>query len=127
MKKILNVLLFLSVVFMAGSCSESYTFGHDNLFYTGPDGETYCRMVQKYNLSSASGKLPILLSYSGSWDASIVEEDIDWAFIDRTSGNGTGYIRLFYTTNTGDKRTLTLRLACDNGENVEITVTQKAK
>lgn len=127
MKKILKVLFFLSVVFTTASCSESYTFGHDDMFYTGPDGETYCYMVQKYNLSSSSGKLPIMLSYTGSWEASIVENDVNWAFIDRTSGNGTGYIRLFYTTNTGDKRTLTLRLSCDNGENVEITVTQKGK
>ena len=70
-----------------------------------------------------SGILPIYISYSGSWEAFIPEEDVDWAFLEKTKGRGTGYLNLCYTTNKDIMRTLTIRMVFDSGETVDITTT----
>ena len=126
MKRILFISVMLSAALMAGSCSDVYEFGYDSMYYTGPEGEEGCYIPQEYNLTYESGKLPLYITYSGSWEAYIVE-DVDWAFMDRRSGKGPGYVRLFYTTNKGEQRILTARVSLDNGDVVDIAVNQKAK
>lgn len=126
MKRILFISAILSAALMAAGCSDAYEFGYDSMYYTGPDGEDGCYIPREYNLGSESGRLPVYITYAGAWEVSIAQ-DTDWAFIDRNCGRGPGYVRLFYTTNKGQQRTLTINVAADNGEIVGITVNQKEK
>ena len=127
MKRLLLILSVLSVAVLADSCSKPYEFGRDHMYYTGPDGVEYCYMPREYTLAWENGTLPIYMSYTGSWEAFIVESDADWAFIENTQGKGTGYLNLCYTSNRNIMRTLTIRVLFDNEEVVDITINQKAK
>ncbi len=126
MKKTLFISAIISAALVTAGCSDAYEFGYDSMYYTGPDGEEGCYIPREYNLDCGSGKLPVYVTYAGEWEVSIAQET-DWAFIDRAGGSGPGYFRLFYTTNKGQQRTLTLRVASDRGGLVEITVNQKEK
>ena len=127
MKRLLIILSVLSAAVLADSCSKPYEYGRDKMYYTGPDGVEYCFMPQEYDLGWETGTLPIHMSYSGSWEAFIVEEDADWAFLEKTKGQGTGYLNLCYTSNKGIMRTLTIRILFDNDEMVDIIINQNAK
>lgn len=126
MKKLIQILIVMSAVLMPFGCSERFEHEYDSLYYMGPDTTEYCHMPLKYSLSSSSGKLPVLVTYSGSWDASL-DSLTDWAFLDRKSGDGIGYIRMFYTSNPDTLRTTAITLVCDNGDEAQIIVEQKGK
>ncbi len=126
MKKLIYILTVMSTVLMSFGCSERFEHDYDSLYYMGPDTTEYCHMPLKYSLSSSSGKLPVLVTYSGSWDASL-DSLTDWAFLDRKSGDGIGYIRMFYTSNPDTLRTTAITLVCDNGDEAQIIVEQKGK
>jgi hypothetical protein len=121
-----NIFYLVSVLFAAlvlSSC-EKETAGYDTLYGVGPDGQTYCRIPQLYNIAKVGGKLLILVDYSGQWEIEL-DPQTTWAFLDRTNGKGQEYVRLCYDGNTtASERQAVVTLSCDNGETVDISVIQ---
>ena len=123
MKKLFYLLSVLFAAFAFSSC-EKETAGHDTLYGIGPDGQTYCRIPQLYNIAKVGGKLLILVDYSGEWKISL-DSLTSWAFLDRTHGRGQEYVRFCFDGNTTtSERQATVTLFCDNGETVDISVIQ---
>ena len=116
-----NIFYLVSVLFAAlvfSSCEK------ENLYGVGPDGQTYCRIPQLYNIGKVGGKLLILVDYPGQWEVSL-DQQTTWAFLDRTNGKGLEYVRLCYDGNTtASERQAVVTLSCDNGETVDISVIQ---
>ncbi len=123
MKKILYMMSVLFAALLMGSCQKEPA-GYDSLYRVGPDGEKYCLLPQLYKIAKVGDRLLILVDYSGAWEVSL-DEQTDWAFLDRTSGHGQEYVRLCYNgNNTTSERTATVTITCDNGESVAISIIQ---
>ena len=123
MKRITGILIvfFLS---LAASCSKAYEENYDSLFRTDAEGRQVPRMFTSYDLTSATGKLPVTVYYSGNWNLHFAEES-SWAYLDRTEGKGVITIHVVYLQNdSGLGRSLTLKLECDNGESLDIGINQ---
>ncbi len=134
MKKLQYYAAVLVTLCCTASCSERYAETWDSLYYTDQYGERVCRMYETYTLNNDSDgsntdfpfSQPIAVYYSGSWTAEIVTE-CGWGYVDRAGGKGVHYIHFTYLQNsTGEERYAILRIKCDNGESVDITLTQKS-
>lgn len=124
MKRIIKLLFALSLLAAAPSCSKDYEERYDSIFRTDFDGNKVPIMFTWYDVNSSTGTLAIVIYYSGGWTVGFAD-DPDWAYIDRTSGHGVHYIHVGYLQNgTGADRSLLLKLRCDNGEELEITINQ---
>lgn len=123
MKHIFYKLVLASAIVLSSGCTKD-NLGYESIYTTGPDGKEYCCIQQTYNVGIVAGKLLIMANYSGAWEMSL-DPSVDWAFLDKTSGNGLEYVRLHYNPNvTGTERTALITFTCDNGQVAEITVNQ---
>lgn len=112
------------MMFSISSCSKDYVEEYNSIYRTDAEGNTVPRMFTWYDVTSSTGTLAIAIYYSGSWTISFAEEP-DWAYLDKTSGEGVQYIHVGYLqNNTGNNRSLLLKLSCDNGESLDITINQ---
>ncbi|MBR0247191.1 MAG: BACON domain-containing protein [Bacteroidales bacterium] len=124
MKRQLVILLTVFLGVFAISCSKTYEETYPSLFRTDEAGNRVPRMFTWYDISSASGTLAIPIYYSGNWQIRFAEEST-WAYLDRNSGTGVVPLHVGYLQNsTGATRTLILKLTCDNGELLDITIIQ---
>lgn len=124
MKRIFQVSLFVLSMLAAVSCSKEYEEKYDSIYRTDAEGNEVPRMFTWYDIASSTGTLPIVIYYSGSWTVDFAEEP-GWAYLDRKSGTGVSYIHVGYLqNNTGNNRSLLLKLSCDNGETLDITINQ---
>ncbi len=55
------------------------------------------------NLSAQAGSTPVLVYSNTQWKVSLTE-DVDWAGIDRLSGEGMGQVKFNYAENYGPER-----------------------
>lgn len=73
--------------------------------------------------SFEEGHCFITVFSNGSWNIEIAPA-VDWARLDRASGEGIGYVRFDYDENlSGDERSATV-LVTGQGKSCEITVNQ---
>ena len=113
------------------ACEDIYEDEYDSLFHKDAEGNEVCYMRTNYKIGWSVTKVPFMVYYSGSWKAFFKEDEsqpeVDWAFLDRSSGKGVGFLRLCCTTNTGADRSVVVVIKCDNGESVDIRFTQEGK
>lgn len=78
-------------------------------------------------LSNTGGSFTVSVTSAGEWNASVTNGS-DWLSISRSTGDGNGDLRLFFTDNTqGDKREGTVKVVQKSGNTPleqEITVEQ---
>lgn len=121
-----NIFRILLLVLILASCDKAYEESYPSLYRTDKDGNEVPIMFTNYEITAPTGELAIVVYYSGKWTASFTSET-DWAYIDREQGEGIKFLHLGYLRNdSGNNRSLILRIDADNGENLEITITQAA-
>lgn len=128
MKAMQNRILILLTAFFAllsvSSCEKKFEENYPSIFRTDAQGDKVALMTTSYNVQSDNGSLPILVTYSGSWTISFTEP-CTWAYLDRPEGRGVKYFHVGYLRNdSGEARTVTVKLVCDNGETLEIAINQ---
>lgn len=92
MKHIFISLLVGAGLLCAASCQQKAEF--DN-----PLG----LLTDETNLSAEAGSTPIIVYSNTQWKVSLTE-NVDWAGIDRLSGEGMGQVRFDYAENYGPER-----------------------
>lgn len=115
MKRFLLFLVLFLTLLVTGGCSRAYKDTYDHLRVD--------RVLLK--LQAEEGTIPIMVYYSGSWQAAL-DETCDWASLDMSSGTGITAIHLHYQENMLTARETTLTLSNDKDEPVTITITQNA-
>ena len=60
-------------------------------------------LTNSTSLSAEAGSTPILVYSNTQWTVSLTE-DVDWAGIDRLSGEGMGQVKFNYAENYGPER-----------------------
>lgn len=124
MKRLLTILTVIAGLIVAWSCSKDYVETYDTLFRTDAEGNSVPRMFTWYDVTSSTGTLAIVVYYSGEWTVNFADEP-DWAYLDKTGGKGVQYIHVGYLqNNSSNTRALLLKLNCDNGESLDITINQ---
>lgn len=124
MKRIFQLSFIALSMLAVVSCGKEYEEKYMSIYRTDAEGNEVPRMFTWYDITSSTGTLPIVIYYSGSWTVDFAEEP-GWAYLDRTSGSGVSYIHVGYLqNNTGNNRSLLLKLSCDNGETLGITINQ---
>ena len=114
-KKILYALASACLLLAAVSCTEKYR-----------DEYKHLRVDRTYlKLESEGGEIPIMVYYSGSWNVAI-DEDCNWASLDRTSGKGIGTIHFNCEKNSFTARETNLTLSNDKKESITINIVQNA-
>jgi len=115
MKRCLLLFLLSLTLLAAVGCARAYQDRYDSLRVD--------RTLLK--LPSEEGTIPIMVYYSGSWQASL-DETCDWASLDAASGTGITTLHLHYQENILTARETTLTLSNDKDDPVTITITQNA-
>ena len=78
----------------------------------------------EFTVSSDAEKVLVAIYYSGSWTASLSGGD-SWATLDKTSGSGVTYNKVFLKKNTGPSRKTVITIKADNGDEMSVDLTQK--
>lgn len=116
------------------SCDKKYDDYYGSLYYYDSYGERQCRMIESYNLNNDPGYTrndnpfvkSICVYYSGHWTVEILDE-CEWAYLSKSEGTGVHYFNFCYEQNTtGEDRCAIVRLTCDNGEELDITLNQSS-
>ena len=98
MKQTLKYLTsILAILALFSSCNREFEwegFGVNN-----DDSDEHCISLEK----DSEGSTRISVYSDSAWTAEL-ENDIDWATISNTSGNGNGYILFNYKTNRQKQR-----------------------
>ena len=118
--------IMLSMIIILASCSKDYVEDYSSIYRTDKDGNKICRMFTSYDFGSSTATHAIVIYYSGKWEIDFVEP-VDWAYVDRTAGEGVTFLHVGLLQNDGTERMAVLRLKCDNGETADITITQASK
>ena len=86
-------IIIASILFLSGvvACSNRYEI------------EGFRTQTDRYHLSKAEGKTPVIVYAGGQWKASLTEQ-VSWASLDRNSGDGLGQVMFSFTENTGLSR-----------------------
>lgn len=106
------------------SCEKRFEEHYESIYRTDADGNQVARMITSYKVQSDNGSLPIIVTYSGSWKVSFTQA-CTWAYLDRNSEHGVRYFHVGYLRNdSGQTRSVTVKLECDNGESLEIEINQ---
>ena len=116
----------LSMIIILASCNKDYVEDYSSIYRTDKDGNKICRMFTSYDLGSSTATHAMVIYYSGKWEIDFVEP-VDWAYVDRTVGEGVMFLHVGLLQNDGAERMAVLRLKCDNGETADITITQASK
>ena len=116
----------ISMMFVLASCSKDYVEDYSSIYRIDEDGNKICRMFTSYDFGSSTATHAMVIYYSGKWEIDFVEP-VDWAYVDRTVGEGVTFLHVGLLQNDGAERMAVLRLKCDNGETADITITQASK
>ncbi len=109
------VIAILCALMFAASCQTAYR-----------DEYPHLRVDRTYlKIPSDAGSIAIMVYYSGSWTAAL-DEECDWASLDRRSGSGISAIHLEFGQNLLEARETSLTLSGGADEPVTITITQNA-
>ena len=65
--------------------------------------EGFRTQTDRYHLSAAEGKTPVIVYAGGQWKAFLTEQ-VSWASLDKASGDGLGQVMFSFTENTGLSR-----------------------
>lgn len=118
--------IMFSLLSVLASCSKEYVEDYSSIYRTDKDGNKICRMFTSYDYNSSTATHAMVIYYSGKWEIDFVES-VDWAYVDRTAGEGVTFLHVGLLQNDGAERMAVLRLKCDNGETADITITQASK
>lgn len=107
-----TAVLAAAVSTMICGCEKTYEFSHGIGF------------ISEYNvLSTDAGSTPVLVFSNTDWTAAF-DTQVDWAYLDRLSGTGDGYVKFVYEQNYGRSRAVTI-VAGGGGETATLRMWQK--
>ena len=95
--------LMLSMMFVLVSCSKDYVEEYSSIYCTDEDGNKTCRMFTSYDFGASTATHAMIIYYSGKWEVDFVEP-VDWAYIDRTVGEGITFLHVGLLQNDGVER-----------------------
>lgn len=108
-----TIALALSVCAVLTGCEKTYEFSHG------------VGMISSYNvLGIDAGSTPVLIFSNTTWTAAF-DQNVDWAYIDRTEGEGDGELKFHYQQNYGRSRAVTI-VVTGGGETATLRMWQKA-
>ena len=107
----------VAILALFSSCNREYEW--DGFGVNNDDSDEHCISLEK----DSEGSTRISVYSDSAWTAEL-ENDIDWATISNTSGNGNGYILFNYKTNRDAIRRAFV-LVHSKGETKRIMIVQK--
>lgn len=114
-KTVIRLCLALCLMLCAAACNKPYKDEYGSL-----------RVDRTFLLlGSSSDTIPIMVYYSGKWEA-VLDESCEWAEVWPGSGKGIAVIHLAYDDNPLSARETALVLSDDKGETITINITQNA-
>ena len=114
--KILCKAAMAAFLFLLCSCNKPYREQYPELRVNATE----------YELSKDGGSFQLMVYYSGAWTVSLRAEDTGWVLLSRDGASGQAYLRVTYDSAVAYARSAWLDLQADNGDQLTITLNQKA-
>jgi len=128
MKRYLILIFFVLSVVTVCSCTKRFVENYEHLVLN----------TTNYTLKAEGGNFQFMVYYNNAWTAEICEGTLvdqiienpktpDWIFTSRDGASHQDYLRITYEPAVDTARTAYLTIKADNGEQLIVTLNQKAK